>query len=99
MQATVVDQLGPQSFLVQLHGGETWRRHIDHLRAGSDQPPPPDTPVVPETPRSEEEFPLLPSSNAASQTGETRGVSLPSENTSSSTTPANVSSQVNDPSA
>ena len=37
--ARVSDQVGPLSFLVQLSDGGLWRRHIDHLRAGCDQPP------------------------------------------------------------
>ena len=31
----VTGQLGPVSYMVQLENGEMWRRHIDHLRAGS----------------------------------------------------------------
>ena len=39
--ATIVDQLGPLSYLVRLQQGELWRRHIDHLRSGADQSLPP----------------------------------------------------------
>ena len=47
--ATISDQVGPMSYLVQLRNGELWRRHVDHLRAVSEgQPPPSDsTDIVP----------------------------------------------------
>ena len=34
----VQDRLGPVSYLIRLDDGSLWRRHIDHLRAGSKQP-------------------------------------------------------------
>ena len=48
--ATVSDQVGLLSYLVQLRNGELWCRHVDHLRAVSEgQPPPLDsTDIVPE---------------------------------------------------
>ena len=52
--ATVADQVEPLSFLVQLSDGGLWHRHIDHLRAGGDQPPEEATPQV--TERAEEKF-------------------------------------------
>ena len=36
-------RVGPLSYLVRLRDGEMWRRHIDHLRSGSDQPSDEDT--------------------------------------------------------
>ena len=36
--ATIADQVGPLSYLVQLSDGGLWRRHIDHLRTGQDVP-------------------------------------------------------------
>ena len=43
IQAEVSDRIGPLSYLVKLPSGETWRRHIDHLRAGLDKPSDNDT--------------------------------------------------------
>ena len=45
IQAEVSDCIGPLSYLVKLPSGETWRRHIDHLRAGLDKPSDNDTRV------------------------------------------------------
>ena len=39
MKAVIADQLGPVSYLVQLENGDYWRRHVDHLRPGSEVPP------------------------------------------------------------
>ena len=52
--ARVSDQVGPLSFLVQLSDGGLWRRHIDHLRAGCDQPSEGVTPQL--TEETEDEF-------------------------------------------
>ena len=30
--AVIVDQLGLASYVVQVHGGQKWKRHVDHLR-------------------------------------------------------------------
>ena len=30
--AVVVDQLGLVSYVVRVHGGQKWKRHVDHLR-------------------------------------------------------------------
>ena len=35
---TIVKRTGPLSYLVQVGGGKTWKRHIDHLRQMSDSP-------------------------------------------------------------
>ena len=34
----VIEKIGPLTYLVRMENGEEWRRHIDHLRAGSDIP-------------------------------------------------------------
>ena len=39
VKAVIADQLGPVSYLVQLENGDYWRRHVDHLRPGSEVPP------------------------------------------------------------
>ena len=36
LKAVVSDRLGPVSYLIQLKNGDYWRRHVDHLRTGSD---------------------------------------------------------------
>ena len=36
ISAVVSDRVGPLSYLIRFDG-EMWRRHIDHLRSGSDQ--------------------------------------------------------------
>ena len=38
IQAVVIGKVGPVTYLVRLENGEEWRRHIDHLRSGSDIP-------------------------------------------------------------
>ena len=43
ISAVVSDRVGPLSYLIRLRDGEMWRRHIDHLRSGSDQPSDEDT--------------------------------------------------------
>ena len=63
VQATVVDQVGPLSYHVQVQNGEMWRRHIDHLRAGSEQSTSSDTAEVTPEQRAEE-FVLVPSCDA-----------------------------------
>ena len=35
---TIIEQTGPLSYLVQVAGGLTWKRHIDHLRQMDDSP-------------------------------------------------------------
>ena len=35
---TTIERTGPLSYLVQVGGGKTWKRHIDHLRLMSDSP-------------------------------------------------------------
>ena len=37
VSATIADRVGPLSYLVELPNGELWRRHIDHLQAGSEK--------------------------------------------------------------
>ena len=63
MQAVVTARVGPVSYLVKLDSGELWCRHIDHLRAGSDQPP-----AAPSTENSEEDsqFEIVPWSPSSS---------------------------------
>ena len=39
VKAVVADQLGPVSYLVHLENGGYWRRHVEHLRPGSEVPP------------------------------------------------------------
>ena len=36
---SVVEKLGPVSFLVHVSSGELWRRHVDHIREGGVSPP------------------------------------------------------------
>ena len=36
---SVVEKLGPVSFLVRVSSGELWRRHVDHIREGGVSPP------------------------------------------------------------
>ena len=36
--STIIERTGPLSYLVQVGGGKTWKRHIDHLRQMSDSP-------------------------------------------------------------
>ena len=35
---TIIERTGPLSYLVQVSGGQTWKRHIDHLRQMFDSP-------------------------------------------------------------
>ena len=35
---TIIERTGPLSYLVQVAGGQTWKRHIDHLRQMDDSP-------------------------------------------------------------
>ena len=37
-QGVICDKLGPRSYLVELEGGELWRRHIDQLHTGTAPP-------------------------------------------------------------
>ena len=55
----ICDRLGPRSYLVELDGGELWRRHIDHLRVGIINPGERGTERPEENagPNSEGEFP------------------------------------------
>ena len=78
VKAMVSDRLGPVSYLVQLRNGDFWRRHIDHLRRGSEQPPKDDS-------AAEEEFIVLPES-------QTEGGGPPAADTE--TPPGGISSQV-----
>ena len=78
VKAMVSDRLGPVSYLVQLRNGDFWRRHIDHLRRGSEQPPRDDS-------AAEEEFIVLPES-------QTEGGGPPAADTE--TPPGGISSQV-----
>ena len=58
ISGTVIERLGPLSFLVQVSGDRVWKRHIDHLREMRDSPivpevippPPPLSDPVPNTP-------------------------------------------------
>ena len=34
MSGTIVDRLGPLSYMIRLPNGDLWRRHVDHLRQG-----------------------------------------------------------------
>ena len=63
--ATVSDQLGPLSYLVQLPDGGLWRRHIDQLRAGCDSPPEVVTAQVPGA--AEDDFSLMESPDRDTQ--------------------------------
>ena len=36
--ATVVERLGPISYLIRVHNQELWRRHVDHIRDGVELP-------------------------------------------------------------
>ena len=99
--AMVVDQLGPLSYLVQLKDGELWRRHLDHLRAGSDQPPSLTTPEraeddsvpCPEQASPEKTavaippIPTVPLSNASESNASEPNVAEPNASESHSTTP------------
>ena len=35
---TIIERTGPLSYLLQTVGGQTWKRHIDHLRQMDDSP-------------------------------------------------------------
>ena len=35
---TILECTGPLSYLVQVSGGQTWKRHIDHFRQMTDSP-------------------------------------------------------------
>jgi len=35
---TVVERLGPISYLIRVHNQELWRRHVDHIRDGVELP-------------------------------------------------------------
>ena len=37
-KGVICDKLGSRSYLVEVHGGELWRRHIDQLRTGTVSP-------------------------------------------------------------
>ena len=39
VKAVISDLLGPVTYLVRLENGDYWRRHIDHLRVGTEHPP------------------------------------------------------------
>ena len=39
VKAVISDLLGPVTYLVRLENGNYWRRHIDHLRVGTEHPP------------------------------------------------------------
>ena len=34
-RGVISDRLGPRSYLIELDGGELWRRHLDHIRVGT----------------------------------------------------------------
>ena len=88
VQASVLDQLGPLSFLVQLQGGVTWRRHIDHLRASADELPHSDT-AESEAQQTEDEFPLFPESDVEVQTLSSSASTSSSTNLSTERIPVN----------
>jgi len=35
---TIIERTGPLSYLVQVSGGQTWKKHIGHLRQMTDSP-------------------------------------------------------------
>ena len=74
VRGVVSDRLGFVSYLIQLENGDLWRRHIDHLHAGSTVP-------SPETNAEDEgslESVLFPQSPPVSETP-TRTLSAPSD--------------------
>ena len=38
VKGVIVDSLGPSSYLIRISSGEMWRRHVDHIRGGRNQP-------------------------------------------------------------
>ena len=38
VKGVIVDSLGPSSYLIRMSSGEMWRRHVDHIRGGRNQP-------------------------------------------------------------
>ena len=62
------DRLGPVSYLIQLENGDYWRRHVDHLRTGSDPESKP-TEKEPSCSPHSEEIPddMSPASSAGTQ--------------------------------
>ena len=52
VRAVISDKTGPVSYLVKLQNGDFWRRHVDHLREGSEQPP------MEESAETIEDFPI-----------------------------------------
>ena len=95
VQATVTDQVGPLSYLVELPNGDLWRRHIDHLRAGHSRP----SEDAEESSNKEVEgdFVMLPSSSSHTEptspdarVSEERELNTPEENSDSLTVPNEI---------
>ena len=80
--ATVADQVGPLSYLVQLPGGGLWHRQIDHLRAGCNQSLETATPQATEIPDEDGVTPVECTDTGTQQpsnAGKTSVVTPPSE--------------------
>ena len=56
----VADQLGPLTYLIQLPDGTLWRRHVDHVRHGSQADPNASADLT-SPPVPEEDFSSVPS--------------------------------------
>ena len=95
VQATVTDQVGPLSYLVELPNGDLWRRHIDHLRAGHSRPS--EDAEGSSNKEVEGDFVMLPSSSGHTeptspdaQDSEERELNTPEENSDSLTVPNEI---------
>jgi len=38
LEGVIVDCLGPASYMVHLKTGDLWKRHVDHIQSGLNQP-------------------------------------------------------------